>query len=285
MTLPNFVIIGAAKCGTTSLHRLLGQHPEVFACPEKEPQYFALGDGARPEKGAVRDLAEYESLFAGVRSESAVGEASPQYLVSESAPRRMRERIPDARLIAILRDPAERAHSEYQMWLRQGDENAEIHAAFDAVLEGVDADPAAARERRYLRHGFYRHHLSRWEACFGGEALAIVLLEDLARDPLPLLRDLFAFLGVDPDFEPELGDRFNAGGMPRWRQLYRLADRQVWLKRRLPRRLGVALKRSLLRAPPELPREFRARLVELYRDDVCWLEERLGRDLGHWRKA
>lgn len=285
MTLPNFVIIGAAKCGTTSLYRILGQHPGIFTCPVKEPQYFALGDGGSVDRGAVRDLAEYESLFAGVRGEPAVGEASPQYFVSASAARRMRETIPDARLIAIVRDPAERAYSEYQMRVREGRENREVSAAFDAVLEELAADPAAAERRSYLLYGFYRLHLSRYEERFGSNALKIVLLEDLASDPLPLLRELFAFLGVDPDFRPEIGDRFNVGGVPRWQRVYRWADRQEWLKQRLPWRLGAVAKRSLLRAPQRLPSELRARLVELYRDDVRWLERRLDRDLGGWREV
>src|SRR5262245_28683977 len=111
MTLPTFLIIGAGRSGTTSLYHYLRQHPEVFMSPVKEPIYFALGPNlvfTGPAADWVLDQAaktreEYEALFAGVTNEKAIGEASPRYLASPDAAGRIRETIPEARLVAILR--------------------------------------------------------------------------------------------------------------------------------------------------------------------------------------
>jgi hypothetical protein len=124
MTMPNFLIIGAAKSGTTSLHHYLKQHPQVYMSQIKEPSFFAF-EGTKPAipgpwkrwaaHNFITDIQAYRSLFQGVSDEVAIGEASTIYLVHPTAPQRIRHYVPDAKLIAILRDPAERAYSNYRM--------------------------------------------------------------------------------------------------------------------------------------------------------------------------
>ena len=122
MTMPNFLIIGAMRAGTTSLYHYLKQHPQVYMSPVKEPRFFAL-EGEKPDPGrptderlmnhSITDIEAYRALFQAVSKETAIGEASPLYLYSPKAPERIRHYIPDAKLIAVLRDPVERAYSHF----------------------------------------------------------------------------------------------------------------------------------------------------------------------------
>src|SRR5260370_35932481 len=131
VTMPNFLILGAAKSGTDALCNYLGQHPQVFMCPNKEPNFFvAEGQTDIPYRGPgdhevlerwdmwVSTLERYQALFADVADERAVGDGTTWYLYHERAPERIHHHVPDAKLIAILRNPVDRAYSAYTMLLR-----------------------------------------------------------------------------------------------------------------------------------------------------------------------
>ena len=179
--LPNFLVIGAAKSGTTSLYHHLASHPAVFMSPVKETNFFALegrdippGQLSNPERGSsglVHTLGEYETLFEGVEGESAIGEASPWYLHSEQAPARIHHHIPACRLIAILRHPADRAYSAYLANRRDGIEPLN---SFEGALE-----EQAERQRRwnwgleFLHGGYYHRHLSRYHELFPAEQIRV----------------------------------------------------------------------------------------------------------------
>jgi len=290
VTLPNFVIIGAIKGGTTSLYRYLGEHPDVYMCPRKEPLYFAW-DPERPRPAGQQemctDLGTYESLFEGAAGAPAVGEASPQYLYSVVAAGRIRETIPDARLIAILRHPVERALSAYLHLVRDGAETL----TFEGAL-------AAEDERRregwdpiwhYRAVGLYADQVERYCETFDRDQVRFYLHDDFERDPRALVQDVFGFLDVDPSFEPATSVRFNASGVPRRRLLFRLATTENPMRRaaraavpqRHRERLRVlAINRSLER--PQLAPETRRRLAQSFTDDVRRLQRLLGRDLSHW---
>ena len=131
MTLPNFIIIGVAKAGTMSLNYYLQQHPQIFMCPVKETNFFAYedarggawaggGDPPHPARFHVKTLEAYEGLFEGVTDEIAIGEASPIYFRSPTAARRIHKRILDVKLVASLRNPADRAFSGFLMRVRRG---------------------------------------------------------------------------------------------------------------------------------------------------------------------
>ena len=160
--LPDFVVIGAARCATTSLYEYLRQHPQVFMSPEKETDYFSLGDLPQDEvpPGAsryrARTRAEYEAQFALAGDARAVGEASPTYLFYSRSADRMGRVIPDAKLICVLRDPVERAYSHWALARRSGFEPL---ADFEA---GVAADGRVpdAHHRDVTREP--AHHFRSW---------------------------------------------------------------------------------------------------------------------------
>ena len=274
---PTFVIIGAQKAGTTSVYRYVGQHPEVFVSPVKEPRFFSYlaqcEAGIAPPAGAIQTLDAYRKLFDGAETR-AIGEASVSYLDVPGTAAILHRHLPHAHLIALLRDPAERAYSQYLMRLRTGRE----HGSFaDAVDQG-----------RCLRGGFYARNLAPYDELFGADRLGLFLYDDLRRDPLGLMRDMFRFLEIDDSFVPHLGVRHNAGGRPRSRAVHRLLSLprvNAAVRRAAPSwlvQLGTAAKRLNYDRPP-MPDAVRARLHEIYRADTMALERRLGRDLSAWR--
>ena len=296
MTLPNFLIIGAGRSGTTSLYEYLRCHPDVFMSDVKEPGYFAYMDGNLPTKGrhsewvrrnAVISRERYEKLFAPAGSATAVGEASPIYLIHPDAADRIRAALPDVRLIAILRHPIDRAHAAWFGLLRDGDESSPTIEEALKVEESRLGDgwtPSAG----LVRNGLYHQMLSRYFDRFPRHRIRVYLFDDLLRDPNGLLRDLFTFLDVDPTFVPDLSRRYGATGVVRNPVL-----RVLWRNSRVPRRLlrpvlprrwrdaGFAWATRDLVKPPLAPAT-RAALMERFRPDIVALQDLIGRDLAGW---
>jgi hypothetical protein len=295
MTLPNFLVIGAAKAGTTSLYHYLDEHPQVFMSPVKETNYFAYhgspsdlksrGQSATDfsyvdpvppdERFRYRTPAEYEELFAGAGHAEAIGEVSPLYLESPVAAANIHRTIPEVRLIASLRDPVERAWSDYMLQVRYGRVSTDFRTAFDP-------------ESHYVRMGFYARLLEPYYARCAREQIRIVLFEDFTRNPMGVMCELYRFLGVDKDFAPNVSERHNVGLFPRSETLNAFFTSQR-LRRLLlpvvPRGLKKTMRRvrSLnLGPPPQFPAELQANLRELYREDVLSLQDLIGRDLSEW---
>lgn len=295
--LPNFLVIGAAKAGTTSLYRYLEQHPDVFMSAIKEPRFFALegrpvefcGPGdERVYDETATTLEGYRRLFARAGRARAVGEASVLYLPHPRAAAAIAGRIPDARLIVVLRNPAERAYSAFLYRTRDGYEPLRT---FEAALADEPRRIAAGWYYgwHYRDQGFYHRHLRRYFERFDRARIRVHLHEDLVRDPLGVVRDLFAFLGVDPDFRPDVSVRHNPSGRPRNARIQRWLTRRHPLKEAIKRvvpeqwghRVIARVQRVNLERPPLRP-DTRAALTDGYREDVRQLEALLGRDLSHW---
>ena len=290
--LPTFLIIGAGRSGTTSLHAYLDQHPDIFMSPIKEPNYFSLtGSVAGPYARALRrrsasTLAEYEALFSGAGRASARGEASPSYLRSPVAAERIREAIPGARLVAILRHPVERAYASYLAARRDGFEPAPTFEA--AIASCLSGEREAWDFLRYTQSGYYHQHLSRYLARFPREQIRVDLHEDLHRDAGALIRQMLEFIGVDPTFPIDTSERFGRTGT-----IANPALRFVW-RHTLPLRNAVepivpkplrerakAIATRKMVTPP-MGAEARATLLRIYRDDTLRLQDLLQRDLSTW---
>jgi hypothetical protein len=172
--LPTFLIIGAAKAGTTSLWKYCDEHPQVFMSRIKECNFFSFGDPEievpeRFARFAVRTLDEYRQLFDDARDEIALGEASPEYLRSPQAPGRIDALLPGAKIVVSLREPAARVYSSYLMHVRQGRASANIDDAFG---EGS----------RRFRQGLYFEALKRYYDRFGRDRMHVCLFDDFSRD-------------------------------------------------------------------------------------------------------
>lgn len=311
------MVIGAAKSGTTSLHEYLAQHPDIFMSPVKEPNYFAFA-GTAPDfrgpdddglpcrasadvlrvakyAGSVWRRDDYQRLFAKAGSRKAVGESSVSYMYFPEAVERLHAELPDVKLIAILRNPAERAYSKFIQFLRDGCEPLED---FESAL-GAEEDRVARNWSAtwfYRRRGYYHAQLRRFFDRFDPRRIRVVLHEDLKSHPQHLLADIFRFLGVDDQFVANTTRRHNVSSAPQRVPRYDLPERLVTpaagaaLRRVLPSRGVNVFQRGVRHLnsryspwePPPFAPEVRARLVDGYRDDIRALETLIGRDLSSW---
>lgn len=288
---PDFFIVGAPKCGTTSLQRYLMGHPEVFvAMRPKEPQFFAADTLARFGMRYPDDLEPYLALFSGAGDARRVGDSSTSYLEAPEAPERIGEFNTDSRIIVMLRDPIAMMHSLHSMRVAAGLERV---LDFGQALAderrrpgfGQVGDQSSVRYRDRVR---FSEMLPRWFDAFGRERVHVMLLEDLAAQPGAEFRRVLEFLDVDPDYAPPTFARYNTREWPRSLLLARL-------NARLPRhsvphgtgeRLLVpvahlirTLNRSRTGPRTSVPDELRKQLQEELGPEVNRLGKLLGRDL------
>jgi hypothetical protein len=273
VTLPNFLVIGAAKGGTTSLYQYLRQHPDIYMSPMKEPNYFTDEDQLFGKK-SVRSRSEYEQLFAGVNGEHAIGEATPRSLNAISGIGRIQAELPGVRLIATLRQPADRAYSAY---LQRFTDSREWRSAEEVLQPG----------NYQFEAGRYHAKLRRYFDTFPRDQIKVILFDDLIARPRETVQSLYSFLGVDPDFPVDTSIRFNPTWFPRFLRLTRLFNATATaVARNAPwassTGLGTPLRRLLLRKPDPIPPALWRRLTDEYRDDIIATGELIGRDLSHW---
>ena len=310
---PNFFLAGAAKAGTTSLYNYLAQHPRIFMSPMKEPHFLA--DEVRPDNftgemqekihrwdaefrqylrgsiterfpsGPVADWQDYLKLFRSAGGRPAIGEASPCYLWSKTAPRNIASRFPDAKIIVVLRDPAERAFAQHLHTLSFAAAPITFRDHMDAALRSTSRQIGELFP--FLEFGFYGEQVKRYFRLFPRERIHLIRYEDYLRNPELVLRNIFRFLRVDEDFAPDTSVRHMESRVPRWFALNQVLQRSaIWgaakqfaprCARRILRPVVFRPRRSM-----RLDLEDRARLVEMYRADIEELAAFLGWDLAPW---
>ena len=282
--LPDFIIIGAGKCGTTSLHNYLNQHPQVYICPQKET-FFFTDDLTRQKNrvwGAVGDLAAYQTLFEAAPPHKTRGEISTVYYAYPPSAQSIYSLIPEVKIIAILRDPANRAFSDYQMHVQSGSENRD----FDSLITA---------NNRYVRLGFYYSHLLPFFETCPATNIKILLFEDFRKNPANFLQELFNFIQVDPTFIPDMEVKAREGGLPKNQAVNSLLNKPnplrttvaTIMKLFIPLDLRQNIRSSLVKknlAKTKLSPTTRQKLINLYRDDICQLQDLLQRDLSPWLK-
>ena len=294
--LPNFVLAGPPKTGSTSLYGYLQQHPQVYMSGNKEPTFFGAADlwsepyhdytMRRIANGAplVREWGDYVALFQDGGEETAIGEASVDYFWLPGAAQAMHAKLPAARLIFVLRDPAERLFSEYlpTLWRAQSGSPISFRAQFVAAVDRFD--PAAA-VRPHV--GRYATHLERFFALFPRNQVRVYMYEDYRADPAGLLRDIFAFLDVDPGCPIDLSVSHNVPILPRLPRLHAMRRRlfgktplTTWLPEKVRRPLSrwYHQRRSNVRMSPT----DRAMVIDFYREEIMRTAELLERDLSAW---
>lgn len=304
MTLPTFLLLGAPKAGTTALYHVLRQHPQVFMSAVKEPHFFAFTspqemqfNGPRDDRAylstqSVVDFAAYQNLFSGA-TEVARGEASTMYLYHPQTPKRIAQYAPEVKLVAILRNPIDRAFSHFLHLRRDGREwLTDFAEALAAEPERITQGWSPAWH--YQAVGNYAEQLPRYWQQFPREQLRIYLYEDWQQNPDAFLQDLFEFIGVEPNFRPPDRDRANTTNQvqknlgihdfltqenPLKSVLRRLIPAQI----RQP--LAAKAYRANVSAPPKLTPELRSQLLPQFRDGILKTQDLIDRDLSAWLKC
>lgn len=295
MPLPNFLIVGAPKCGTTAMHVYLRRRPDVFMPDKKEPHYFA--DDVE-EPGYIRDRRAYAALFEQANDAAAIGEASVWYLYSTTAAARIRRELGPIRIIAMLRHPVDMLHSLHNQLLVSAIEN---HRDFAAALHaeqhrrhGIGC-PRQRPNRKLLYRDVvdYAPQLERYFDQFGREQVHVVLYEDFAANPSAAYEGCRAFLGLAEQAGGDFGVVNGSRAVRSLRLQFLLRRPPKWLQNSarmlVPRAVRQGLVRQAIRlnnpvAPRSpIPDDLRRRLVEELGPLVERLESLLGRDLSHWR--
>ena len=286
MARPTFLVIGGMKCGTTSLHHYLGEHPEIQKLPRmKETNFFSgppEGIPYPPGSRRIAHIEEYESLFDDAYEVR--GEASPCYTLyprRKGVPERIKALIPDAKLIYLVRDPVARAVSQYRFSVSVENE----HRSLSEALADL-SDPYSL----YTCPGFYAAQLERYLLHFPQENILVVDQADLHAERQATLCEIFAFLGVDDSFiSPLFDDEFNTGEERRTYSRFVILHRRTQARLQgLPRGLRRFLRRAIEDVvsrplePPVLDDDLRARLQTLYASDVQRLRELTGKSLPSW---
>lgn len=204
---PNFFIIGAAKSGTTSLWSYLRQHPQIYMPEIKEPSFFSL------DYKHNLTYEKYISLFSGAleKKAKAIGEASHAYLTSPESAALIKEKYNNAKLIIMLRNPADRAFSLYQWMVREGYEwiypfekalEAEEERIFDKEFKY--SNPQYYYNYLYYRSGLYSNQIERYVKLFNRDRIKFLIFDDFKKDILSKTREIYQFLEVESNFLPEV---------------------------------------------------------------------------------
>lgn len=302
MTLPNFLIIGAAKSGTSALYRYLQQHPEIYMSPVKEPHFFGYEDAPPNTEGpddfvnsAVTDIKTYTALFNGVTVEKAIGEASPTYIHLPRAVERIYHYIPQAKLVAILRHPADRAFSAYMHVVRDQRETA-VDFAQALELEQSRILQNWGPIWHFTSVGYYFKHLKKYYDQFDTAQIRVYLYDDFTADPDYVLKDIFGFLGVDDGFVADTRVKANVSGLQKSKMsawmintFFNKPNPVRYVARRfMPEetrwRFTTKMRnRNLTRLV--ISPAIRAQLTDLFREDILQLQDLISRDLSHWLTA
>lgn len=313
---PNFLVIGAAKCGTTSLYHYLKTHPEVYMSPIKEPNFFSTdinpenfsrqykdiekrkrlnldeyvkGDMKREVWGYfVRERHHYTGLFKNATDAKAIGEISNSYLFSKEAAINIRNTLPAVKLIAILRNPVERMYSHYIANLRDGKTykpfRQEVEEDFNQIVKGWYTTHC------YVEMGLYYQQVKRFLDLFPTEQIKILLYDDLKKKPEALLQEICRFLGIDSEFKFNTSMKFNEARVPKNEKLlYWLSASGLKknLFRLMPGSIKDQIKSLFFKKDKVLPLQTHEKnwAADFYKDDIAALQNLLNRDLSMWLPA
>lgn len=311
---PNFFMVGVVKGGTTSLHHYLAMHPEVYMSPVKETNYYSRKDidTSKFAKAYAHDVnvdlkgflasdmketihiahvteeEDYNNLFKNVKNEIAIGEASNSYILYKNAPKLIFEDYPHAKIIVMLRNPIERAFSQYVMNLRLG------KTLVKDFIEEIEQDAATKNtgwgaNHQYLYIGNYYEQVKRYLDIFPEEQLLICWYNEYKANSEKVVKSIYKFLGVDENFGVDTSEKLNTAGVPKFGKLNYLINQFgiiSWAKRNFPRSWRASFKKLMYTDDkgqiPEITSKEKAYLINYYKEDILKLQELLGKDLNHW---
>ena len=278
-TWPNFFIVGAAKAGTSSLYAYLKNTPGVYMSEHKEPHYFI--DNMKP---GYYDESKYLQLFKNVKNEKAIGEASVDYLIDPSSAKCIHDKIPDAKIIILLRDPVERAFSSYLMFTNRTKKDLSFPEIF---LETFGTEYGLKYDKNpYLGRGLYSSQVKKYLEIFGEENVGIWFFEDMKKDTMQVVKEVLKFIKIDSLPPDNVSKIYN----PYWvfrGKITKSLSSNTTIRKIIPIFLPTLTLRHLVFnklfikevQKPKLPESERRKLENYYYDDVIALEKALKRKI------
>ncbi|MFW5720771.1 MAG: sulfotransferase domain-containing protein [Bacteroidota bacterium] len=298
---PNFFIVGAAKCGTTSLYHHLKSHPDIYLCETyKEPYFFSSKYVKLPHKGKgdeVNDkrrknyttLDDYLKLFKGATNEKIIGEATTDYLYFYQAAKDIKNMNPHAKILISLRNPVERAYSAYYHQVNKKLETLSFKQAL--VQEENRIKDNYSYIWRYKQVGLYYKQVKYYLDVFGKENVKIILFDDIKNDIKSVIQDILQFLEVDTNLKIRTSEKHRATGVYRFKKFNDLLFKQSFIRRILQMVLTQKARNRLLLKlinlnlkKPEMDPSTRKYLVDYFREDIHKTEKLINRNLEHWLK-
>lgn len=295
MKSPNFLIVGAAKSGTTALFEYLRQHPQIYLAPQKEISYFT-----GRMHNVIGSMNDYLRYFQGATNELAIGEASVAYLFSAEAAKNIyRDLGPNTKIIILLRNPVDMMYSLWGHNVRVGGESL-------SFKEALSAEKSRMEDENFHKHAIgwsfnyaytarakFSNQIKVYLDTFGEKQVRIYIYEEFFQNLNYWLREVFKFLEVDSSYRVQNLKRYNVMGVPRFRILQRILVQPTWwtypLRRLLPNRIRqmVSLRLSQLntiaKPLPRLDSQSRGKLTEQFMSDIHQVENYLHRSLrGIW---
>lgn len=298
---PNLFIVGAAKCGTTSLYYHLMKHPEIYFCEVvKEPYYFSTKYAKIPHHGkedeindnkrtSLKTFEHYLELFKDAKDEKIIGEASTDYLYFYQVADDIKAINPDAKIVISLRNPIDRAFSAYYHQVSKDRENLSFEKALEAEESRIKDNYSFIW--RYKDVGLYAKRVKHFLDVFGPDKVKIILFDDIKNDITSVVRDVLAFLELDSDLKVNASEKHRATGVYRFKKFNDLMFKQTFVRKILQKLLSQKARNRLLLKltnmnlkKPQMNSDTRKHLIEYFKEDILETEKIIGRDLQHWLK-
>ena len=300
MKIPSFILAGSPKCGSTSLYYYLAEHPDIFMSQQKEIHYLtfdilnSLNQGPKDKvvnSFHISNFKDYKNQFTKARNNQVIGEVSPSYInyPSQTIPK-IKHHLGNPKLIFLIRDPIQRAFSNYLHLVREEREDLSFYDALQAEQERMKNKYSDFWY--YSFNSFYYEKIKAYDEAF--DDILIITAEELKNNTLRTLSKIFKFIGVN-DFAPSNLDKsYNAGGVYESNLITQFFFRQSalrsFIKRVIPITKGMKhFKQSLInkyrKEPPAITQETEKYLVNKFKEDVSKLQKEYDLDLEYWNKS
>jgi len=279
---PNFFLVGAPRCGTTSLYEYLKNTNGVFMSPVKEPNFFSKS--IIPDNyifAPIRNEKQYLKLFSNIKDEIAIGEASTTYLQDPQAPKLIHEKVPNAKIIISLRDPVERAYSHFLYFQSFGFEKRSFHQAINDNIKGLDKTSG----KDYVDAGNYSSQIQRYFNEFGSNQVKIILFNELQTNTRKTVKEILNFLNILSELPKEIDTIFNPYSNVRGKlskSILQSTNITKLSRKLVPESIRITLREKVLTkkiVKPEILNSDKNFLEQFYEEDLKTLEKILNKKL------
>ncbi|NUO09142.1 MAG: sulfotransferase [Candidatus Brocadia sp.] len=292
--LPNFIVVGAPKSGTTSLFYYLKQHPDIYLPVRKELHYFSYeylkentkGPGDKDVLSSLcANRREYESHYIEVKNERMIGDISPSYLYYCNVSGRILSELGKIKIVMVLRNPVEKAYTQYMHLIR---DNRETLLFYDALMEEQKRMLAGWSDIwRYAESSLYAERVNKYISIFGPDNVKFILFDDFVIAPDEVMRSLFKFLNVDADVHCDTSKTYNRTGTPKFKMVSDFFAKpnpvKTIVKKIIPEKLRIPTRLALLDwntgKKNSMDRKSREYLIKYFSDDIVDLSKILGNKL------